>query len=104
MATSAKTTDGARHAQMIACAISTPRASHPVTPKTKRPAMKTSAIGGLSEFHHQIVIAKLKNRDAVAKVEASNQLKFNVKGDVYSNPPLFPLPRGGDEELKFVRT
>ena len=24
--------------------ISTPRASHPVTPKTKRPAMKTSAI------------------------------------------------------------
>jgi hypothetical protein len=42
--------------------------SHPVTPKTKRPAMKTSAIGGSSEFHHQIVIAKLKNRDAVAKL------------------------------------
>jgi hypothetical protein len=40
----------------------------PVTPKTKRPAMKTSAIGGSSEFQHQIVIAKLKNRDEVAKV------------------------------------
>ncbi len=44
MATSANTTDSARQAQMIAWAISTPRASHPVTPKTKRPAMKTSAM------------------------------------------------------------
>jgi hypothetical protein len=34
MATSANGTDSARQDQMIACAISTPRASQPVTPKT----------------------------------------------------------------------
>ena len=28
-----------------------------------------------------IVIAKLKNRDAVAKCQVSNELEFNVKGD-----------------------
>jgi len=44
----------------------------PLIPKTKRLAMKTSAIGGSSEFHHQIVIAKLKNRDEVEKVSGSN--------------------------------
>ena len=44
METSANTTDNARQDQMIARAISTPRASHPVTPKTKRPAMNTSAM------------------------------------------------------------
>ena len=37
-----------------------------------------------SEFHHQIVIAKLNNRDAVEKYKASNQLKFKMKGEVYS--------------------
>jgi hypothetical protein len=44
MATSAKTTDSARQDQMIALAILTPRASHRVTPKTKRPTMKTRAM------------------------------------------------------------
>src|ERR1043165_4780519 len=43
-AMSASGTESARHPQMIACTISTPSASQPVIPKTKRPAMKTSAI------------------------------------------------------------
>src|SRR6185369_4344298 len=40
---SANTSASARHDQMIACTISTPRVSQPVTPITKRPAIKTSA-------------------------------------------------------------
>jgi len=51
-------------------------AAEPQEPSTKlfKARGATSAIGGSSEFHHQIVIAKLKNRDAVAKYQASNQI------------------------------
>src|ERR1051325_548626 len=50
-AKSASGTDSARQDQMIACTISIPRVSQPVTPITKRPPMNTSATASLRVAH-----------------------------------------------------